>query len=104
MLNSKNIALAATVLVAASALSGFASEQKQTVPKPQDKLVLAESEVKELLPLAAPANNSKVSKEEWLKFMAAEFDRLDKSGSGVVDVTKLPPPTLWKTGIAKLGK
>ncbi|MGA2217735.1 MAG: hypothetical protein ABSG51_06595 [Terracidiphilus sp.] len=103
MLNSKNMTLAAA-LVAASALSGFASEQKQVAPKPQDKFVLAEPKVEELLPLAAPANDTKVSKEEWLKFMAAEFDRLDKSGSGVVDVTKMAPSTLWETGIAKLGK
>jgi len=104
MLNSKKMTLATAVLVSVSALSGFASERKQAVPEPQDKLVLAESKVKELLPLAAPANNSKVSKEEWLKFMAAEFDRLDKSGRGVVDVTELGPSTLWETGIAKLGK
>jgi hypothetical protein len=96
MLNSKNMTLAAALVAA--------SEQKQVAPKPQDKFVLAEPKVEELLPLAAPANDTKVSKEEWLKFMAAEFDRLDKSGSGVVDVTKMAPSTLWETGIAKLGK
>ena len=104
MLNSKNMALAATVLVAISALSGFASEQKQAVPKPQDKLVLAESNVKELLPLAASTHNGKVSKEEWLKFMEAEFDRLDQSKSGVVDVTKLTPSKLSAVGAGLLGK
>jgi Ca2+-binding EF-hand superfamily protein len=33
--------------------------------------------------------NGKVSKKEFLDFMAAEFDRLDKDKSGELDVNEL---------------
>jgi Ca2+-binding EF-hand superfamily protein len=34
----------------------------------------------------------KVSKEEFMKFMAAEFDRLDKKNEGKLDVKELSQP------------
>jgi Ca2+-binding EF-hand superfamily protein len=34
----------------------------------------------------------KVSKEEFMKFMAAEFDRLDKKNEGKLDVKELTQP------------
>jgi hypothetical protein len=33
--------------------------------------------------------NGKVSKEEWMKFMDAEFDRLDARHDGELDVREL---------------
>ena len=53
----------------------FALAQRQAVPKPQDKLALGENEVKQLLLLMDTKENSKISKQEWMKFMQAEFDR-----------------------------
>ena len=48
------------------------------MPKPQDKTALAEANAKELLLLMDTDKTGKISKQEWMKFMEAEFDRLDK--------------------------
>ena len=58
-------------------------------PKPQDKLALGENEVKQLLLLMDTDQNGKISKQEYLKFMDAEFERLDKDKSGELDVKEL---------------
>jgi len=59
-----------------------AAGQKAAAPKPQDKLALGEDEVKQLLLLMDADKNGKISKQEWMKFMEAEFDRLDRPGTG----------------------
>jgi EF hand domain-containing protein len=33
--------------------------------------------------------NGKISKQEWMNFMEAEFDRLDKAKNGQLDVKEL---------------
>ena len=76
-------ASAASGLVAA----GFA--QKTVVPKPQDKLALANQNVKELLLLMDSDKSGKVSKHEWMSFMEAEFNKLDTDGSGELDPKEL---------------
>src|SRR5271169_3941744 len=76
------------VLVSAGAMLGPALAQKGD-PKAQDKLALAEGEVKQLLLLMDTDKNGKISKQEYMKFMEAEFDRLDKSKSGELDVKEL---------------
>jgi len=48
----------------------------------RDKLALGEPEVRQLLLLMDADKNGKISKEEWMKFMEAEFDRLDKDRKG----------------------
>jgi hypothetical protein len=68
---------------------GTAAAQKASVPKPQDKLALAEDEVKQLLLLMDTDKNGKISKQEWMRFMKAEFDRLDKAKNGQLDVMEL---------------
>src|ERR1035438_9207433 len=78
------------VLVATWAMLGTAVAQtKAAVPKPQDRLALAEGEVKQLLLLMDTNKNGKISKQEWMKFMEAEFERLDKDKRGVLDVNEL---------------
>ncbi len=54
-----------------------------------DKLALGEEEVKQLLLLMDTDKNGKISKEEFMQFMAAEFDRLDKDKSGELDPKEL---------------
>jgi hypothetical protein len=54
------------------------------VSKPPDRTTVAIENVKQLL-LSMEAKNGKVSKEQWMKFMEAEFDRLDTEKKGVVD-------------------
>jgi hypothetical protein len=51
---------------------------KSKCAKPQNTLVLGEDAVKDLLLLMEPDKNGKISKQAWMRFMAEEFDRLDK--------------------------
>jgi hypothetical protein len=78
-----------TVLLAALSMLGNAAAQKDSVPKPQGKLALGEDDVKHLLPLMEADRHGKVSRQEYMKFMAAEFDRLDKEKCGELDVKVL---------------
>jgi len=79
------IALMATILV----FTGAAFPQKDSVPKKQDKAMLASESVKELLLLLHTNNSGKISKQEWMKFMEAEFDRLDKDKKGEIGPEEL---------------
>ena len=85
MLRRTKIALvivAVAILVMTSGILGTAVAQKAAVPKPQDKLAIGEDEAKELLLLIDSDKKGKISKQQWMKFMEAEFDRLDKTKAG----------------------
>ena len=86
MLKRTNIVVAIVAiaaLVATWAMLGTAVAQtKAAVPKPQDKLALAEGEVRQLLLLMDTNKNGKISKQEWMKFMEAEFERLARTSAG----------------------
>lgn len=88
------IIMAIAAMVAAGRMLGNAAPQKASAPKPQDKLALGEDEVKKLLFIMAPDTSGKISKTEYMKFMEAEFERLDKDKSGELDAKKLAPSTL----------
>ncbi len=81
--------LMAAVLIAIAAMVGTALAQQASAPKSQDKLAKAEPEAKRLLLLMDTDKNGKISKQEWMTFMEAEFDRLDKDKSGELDVKEL---------------
>jgi EF hand len=65
------------------------AQTKANVPKPPNVLVLAEPEVRDLLLLMEPDKNGKISKQEWMRFMGEEFDRLDKGKKGELDAQEL---------------
>jgi hypothetical protein len=77
------------VLIASGAMLGTTVAQKASAPKAQDNVALGEGEVKKLLPLMETDNDGKVSKQEFMSFMEAEFDRLDKKKEGKLDVKEL---------------
>ena len=83
------IIVAITAMVATGSVLGNAAAQKASVPKPQDKLALGEDEVKKLLLIMEPDKKGKISKQEYMKFMQAEFERLDRDKNGELDVKKL---------------
>jgi len=83
----RNLLLALTG--AAGALGTAVLAQKTASPKPQDKLALANENVKELLLLMDSDKNGKVSKHEWMNFMEAEFNKLDTDSSGELDTKEL---------------
>ena len=68
---------------------GTAVAREDTPAAPPDKVVLGEEEVKQLLQLLDADKNGRVSKTEFMQFMSAEFDRLDKDRSGELDVKEL---------------
>jgi hypothetical protein len=92
--SKKTSALVITLFAVASlGLFGTASAQKASVPRPQDKLTMGEDEVKQLLTLMDADKNGKVSKEKYMRFMEAEFERLDKEKKGELDVKELTKST-----------
>jgi uncharacterized protein YneF (UPF0154 family) len=80
------------VLVVTGVMLGTAVAQKASAPKPQDNLAVGEGEVKKLLLLMDTDNDGKVSKQEFMRFMEAEFDRLDKKKEGKLDVKEPTKP------------
>ena len=93
-----------TLLVATWAMIGTALAQKAAVPKPQDKLALGEDEVKQLLLLIDTDKRGKISKREWMKFMEAEFDRLDVEKNGELDPKELTQSRLRVSHLSSVGK
>jgi Ca2+-binding EF-hand superfamily protein len=84
------------VLAATAVLLGTATAQN-SAPKSQDKLALGEDDVKQLLLLMDTDKNGKISKQEYMKFMEAEFERLDKDKSGELDAKELTQSSLRVT-------
>jgi Ca2+-binding EF-hand superfamily protein len=82
-----------TLLIALMGASGIAATttvaQQRVTANPQDKLALADLNVKELLLLMDTDHNGKISKHEWMSFMEAEFNKLDKDGNGELDTKEL---------------
>ncbi len=67
----------------------IAQKVERSVPKQQRTQALGEDEVKQLLLLMDTDKSGKISKQEFMRFMEAEFDRLDKDKSGELDVKEL---------------
>jgi Ca2+-binding EF-hand superfamily protein len=76
-------------VLSATALVGTALPQKAATPKQPSKDSRAEENVKELLLLMDADKSGKISKQEWMKFMETEFDRLDKDKKGELDQKEL---------------
>jgi Ca2+-binding EF-hand superfamily protein len=76
------------LLIAVMAATGVMAVA-DVAPKPQDKFVQANENVKQLLLLLDADKNGKVSKREWMAFMEAEFNKLDRDGNGELDQKEL---------------
>jgi hypothetical protein len=76
----KNLVIA--LLVVAGVGIGFA---QKAVPKQPDRYVMSIENVKQLLLVMDTDKNGKISKQQWMKFMEAEFDRLDLEKKGELD-------------------
>ena len=81
--------LVIVVLGASGVIVDAACAQKSNVPKQPDPLALASGKAVEILVLMDTDKNGKVSKQEWMKFMEAEFDRLDRNRKGELDPKEL---------------
>lgn len=78
-----------TMLVALVLLAGMlissALSQKDGLMKRPNPIELASDDAKEILLVMDTDKEGKISKEAWMKFMSAEFDRLDKTKTGTID-------------------
>ena len=94
-------AIAAAVLLAGVMAATAATEQPEkstgvTTPTSaaekadqEKRLAEATDAAKKLLLLMDTDKSGKVSKQEWMKFMEAEFERLDTNHDGELDVKEL---------------
>jgi len=98
------VIVAIAMLVATWAILGTAVAQRAAVSKSQDKLALGEPEVTQLLLLMDTDKSGKISKQEWMKFMEAEFDRLDKDKKGQLDAKELEQSKLRVSHPVNVGK
>jgi hypothetical protein len=80
------------------------TQTKAAAPKAQDKLAIGEEEVKQLLLLIDTEKRGKITKQEWMKFMEAEFERLDKGKNGELDVKELTQSRLRVSHFLSVGK
>jgi hypothetical protein len=87
MLRKQTIVL--FILGIALVAAALFAQSEMATPKPQNKIALGTDEVKQLLLLMDTDKNGKISKQEYMNFMAAEFDRLDVDKSGELDVKEL---------------
>jgi hypothetical protein len=86
--------LVITALLAEGAAVGIANaaqkaDQRITHTEKEGALAQGEAIAKELLLLMDKDKNGKVSKQEFMNFMEAEFNRLDKDKSGELDAQEL---------------
>ena len=91
-------------LFVAGAMEGTAiAAQIATTPKVQNQnnVALGETNTKQLLLLMNQDKDGKVSKQEFMTFMEAEFDRLDKKKEGKLDVKELTQPQAGTRGFHK---
>jgi hypothetical protein len=85
----------ASLIGTGTSIAAAQSEKSTGVvsPTPQaereKKLAAATDAAKDLLLVMDTDKSGMVSKEEWMKFMEAEFDRLDTDHKGQLDVKEL---------------
>jgi hypothetical protein len=94
------VATALTIAI----IAGISFAQKSSVPKTQDTLALGEEDVKNLILLIDTQKTGKITKQEWMTFMSAEFDRLDTNKTGVIDKEELAHSRLRVSPFAKAGR
>jgi Ca2+-binding EF-hand superfamily protein len=100
MLKPRKAFLAIVLLVAPIG----AIPQKAAAPQPKDKLALAQNEAEQLLLLMDTDKTGKVTKQQWMRMMEAEFDRLDKTKAGAIDVKEIERSRSKRNTYASLGK
>jgi hypothetical protein len=72
-----------------------------TAPRSQGKQLLSADQIKLLFLLMD--KDGKISKDEWMSFMASEFDQLDETRSGKLDAKELSRLTVPSSTFASTG-
>ena len=111
MPGKRNIVMSVVVIVALLAsgpmVGTLAAQGGDRMPPPSEKVSevrAREAAAKQLLLLMDKDKDGRVSKQEWMKFMEAEFDRLDTNKDGYVDVKDLDRSQLRPVPFSAVGK
>ena len=83
---------------------GRVSAQKGGILRSVNKLVIGEDDVKHLLRLMDADTKGTISKREFMGFMEAEFDHLDRNRVGELDVKQLTQSDQRVRSFASVGK
>jgi CRISPR/Cas system-associated endonuclease Cas3-HD len=83
------LVMGGAVFVVALTFLSTAGAQKASAPRPQDALAIGEEHVRELLLMMKTDQNGNVTKQEYMRFMEAEFERLDKKQEGSLNARAL---------------
>jgi hypothetical protein len=111
MSHERKIVLAILVIAALLTVGGLAgaalAQGGDAMPHPSERrgaTVAGQAAAKQWLLLMDKNKDGKVSKEEWMSFMAAEFDRLDTNHDGFVDVKDLEQSQIKPVPFYRAGK
>lgn len=110
MTEKRKYVLILAVMVALLAIGGMVgavAAQKSTTEAPSQHkgaIVAGQTAAKQLLLLMDTNKDGKVSKEEWMKFMSDEFDRLDTNHDGFVDVKDMEQAQIKPVPFYRAGK
>ena len=82
----------ATLLAAGTGIGTALARDASSPRQDQDNVAIGAEQIIRVLPLMEQDKSGKIiSKEEFVKFMEAEFARLDKNKSGELDAKELTP-------------
>jgi hypothetical protein len=84
--------------VAQGQAPGADANANKDVKIKEEKVAEGEAYAKQMLVLMDRDKSGKVSRQEYMEFMAAEFDRLDKNKDGELDVKELTQVRLVRGG------
>ncbi|MGD0798515.1 MAG: hypothetical protein ABR910_12405 [Acidobacteriaceae bacterium] len=100
--NIARLTVAAAALVAVYILPAAASAQKDATPKQivtvqQEQPAFGQNQVAQLVLLMNTNKDGRVTREQFIRFMDAQFDLLDTNKTGAVAVKEViqPTPRVW---------
>jgi hypothetical protein len=94
----------ATLLAAGTGIGTALARDASSPRQDQDNVAIGAEQIIRVLPLMEQDKNGKISKEEFMKFMEAEFARLDKNKSGELDAKELTQSNLRVSRPAHTGR
>jgi Ca2+-binding EF-hand superfamily protein len=92
------------ILLLAVLFATAPSAQNRAAAAPGDRQGPKEDEVNLMFFLMDTDKNGKISKQEWMTFMSAEFDRLDTDKSGDINPKELAQLSFRRINFSSTGK
>ena len=93
-----------TILLFAVLFATAPLAQNRAAAAPEERQGLKEDEVNLMFFLMDTDKNDKISRQEWMTFMSAEFDRLDTDKRGDLNPKELAQLSLRRSNFSSTGK